>query len=139
MAELWLDRSWSIPDAELTLRFVRSPGPGGQNVNKVATKAEVRFDVAGSSVLTGAQKRRLVRAFPAHVTLGGEFIVTSDRYRSQNRNLQDALAKLADMIRSIRRPPKRRVPTRVPAAAKRRRVADKRARGELKRQRKGAE
>jgi len=139
MAELWLDTSWSIPGTELTLRFVRSPGPGGQNVNKLATKAEVRFDLAGSGALTGAQKRRLARAFPAHVTHSGEFVVTSDRHRSQKRNQWDALAKLADMIRSIRRPPKPRVPTRVPAAAKRRRVADKRARGELKRQRRGDE
>ena len=137
MADLWLDRDWCIPEGELSLRFVRSPGPGGQNVNKVATKAELRFDLTGSEALTGAQKRRLARSYPAHVTQGGEFIVTSDRYRSQKRNHTDALDKLASMIRSIRRPPKRRVPTRVPLAAKRRRLADKRARGELKRQRRG--
>jgi len=136
---LEIDDTIGIPLEELSFQYVRSGGPGGQNVNKVATKAELRFDLVGSEVLTSAQKRRLASAFPAHVTQGGEFIVTSDRYRSQRRNQNDALDKLAEMVRSIRRPPKPRVPTRVPFAAKRRRIADKRARGELKRQRKGQE
>jgi ribosome-associated protein len=134
--DLKLDPEWHIPEADLDIRFVRSPGPGGQNVNKLATKVELRLKLAQCASLDVGQKRRLAAKFPAHVTQRGEFVLTSDRFRSQWRNQQDALERLAEMIRSIRRPPKRRVPTRATAASQRRRVEQKRARGELKRQRK---
>ena len=135
MPHLRLDRNWCIPEADLQFRFVRSPGPGGQNVNRVATKVELRFKLAQSAALGPQQKRRLAQSFPAHFTRGGDFILTSNRYRTQQRNLQDALEKLGQMIRSIRRPAKCRVPTGPTKASRRRRVETKRQRGELKRQR----
>ena len=135
MADLVLHDNGCIPEADLTVRYVRSPGPGGQNVNKVNTKVELRLRLSQCAALNPGQKRRLREAFPAHVTRAGNFIVTSSRYRSQQRNLQDVLDKLAQMIRSVRHPPKRRIPTGPTRASKRRRVEAKRQRGELKRQR----
>lgn len=117
------------------MRFVRSSGPGGQHVNKVSTKVELRFQLELTETLTAARKRRLREAFPSYVTAGGELIITSDRFRSQHMNQTDALERLQAMIRSIWSPPPPRIKTAPSRAAKKRRVADKRARGELKRQR----
>jgi ribosome-associated protein len=139
MPRLQVDHNWIIPAADLQLSHLRSSGPGGQNVNKVATKVELRFKLRRCAALSAAQKRRLTQAFPSHVSQGGDFIVTADRFRSQSRNLRDALLRLAEMIRSIRRPPQPRIRTQVTRAATRRRVEDKRRRGELKRQRKAQE
>ena len=135
MPGLRLDRGWYIPEADLRLCYVRSPGPGGQNVNRVATKVELRLKLAQCTRLSSAQKRRLAESFPSHLTRRGDFILTSNRYRSQHRNRQDALEKLAQMILSIRRPRKRRIPTRATLASEQRRVEAKRRRGQLKQQR----
>lgn len=124
-----------LPESEVVMRFVRSSGPGGQNVNKVSTKVELRFQLDRTEVLTEARKRRLRGAFPSYVTASGELIITSDRFRSQSMNQTDALERLQAMIRSIWSPPPPRVKTAPSRAAKKRRVADKRARGDLKRQR----
>ncbi|MEY2936207.1 MAG: hypothetical protein RL033_6956 [Pseudomonadota bacterium] len=126
---------WIIPSEEIELHFVRSSGPGGQNVNKVASKAELRFLLSASRALSLGQKRRLVAAFPSHVTLAGDFILTSDRFRSRLQNERDARERLAEMLLSVRFAPARRVPTRPSRAAKRRRVVAKRARGDTKRDR----
>lgn len=126
---------WIIPSEEIELHFVRSSGPGGQNVNKVASKAELRFLLSASRTLSPGQKRRLVAAFPSHVTLAGDFILTSDRFRSRLQNERDARERLAEMLLSVRFAPARRVPTRPSRAAKKRRVVAKRARGDTKRER----
>ncbi|MEY4546578.1 MAG: aminoacyl-tRNA hydrolase [Pseudomonadota bacterium] len=126
---------WIIPSEEIELHFVRSSGPGGQNVNKVASKAELRFLLSASRALSPGQKRRLVAAFPSHVTLAGDFILTSDRFRSRLQNERDARERLAEMLLSVRFAPARRVPTRPSRAAKKRRVVAKRARGDTKRDR----
>jgi ribosome-associated protein len=126
---------WVIPTEDLDFSFVRASGPGGQNVNKLATKVELRLRLEQTTALNAAQKRRLASAFPSHVSQAGEFILTSDRHRSQSLNQRDVSERLAEMLLSVRFPPKRRVATRPSRAAKRRRMAVKRARGEIKRQR----
>lgn len=129
---------WAIPAEDIALSFVRSSGPGGQNVNKVATKVELRFSLRTTSALTAGQKQRLSAAYPSHVNGEGELILTSDRFRSQGRNKRDVEERLVAMLLAIRSPPPRRVPTRPSRAAKARRVAEKRARGEAKAQRRRA-
>jgi len=123
---------WAIPAEDLALSFVRSSGPGGQNVNKVATKVELRLKLQATRALTPGQKQRLLAAYPSHANAEGELILTSDRFRSQARNKRDAEERLVAMLLAVRVPPRRRVPTRPSRAAKARRVADKRARGEAK-------
>ena len=135
MPRLIIDHDFAIPARDLRFHYARSGGPGGQNVNKVATKAELRFKLANSSALTSAQKVRLERTYPAHVTQGGDFVLTSDRFRSRQRNEEDTLNRLANMLRRVRHPPKPRVATRVPHHQKVRRVEQKRIRSAQKRMR----
>lgn len=127
--------NWVIPADDLELSFVRSSGPGGQNVNKLATKVELRLKLERTLALSSGQKRRLAAAFPSHVTRAGDFIVSGDRFRSQAQNQRDVEERLVQMLLGIRTPPKPRVPTRPGRAAKARRMAEKRARGEVKSQR----
>lgn len=126
---------WVIPEEDLRVRYVRSSGPGGQNVNKVATKVELRFALATTDALSQAQKHRLSSAFPSHVTQEGDFLLRGDRHRSQSRNEQDVRSRLAEMLLSVRFPPRPRRPTRPSRSAKARRLDAKRARATLKGQR----
>jgi ribosome-associated protein len=126
---------WVVPADDLEFKFVRSSGPGGQNVNKLATKVELRLALARTSSLSSGQKRRLAATFPSHVTLDGDFILTGDRFRSQSQNQRDVEERLVEMLLGIRFPPKRRVATRPSRASKARRVADKRSRSDVKSQR----
>jgi ribosome-associated protein len=126
---------WTIPDDDIEVRYVRSSGPGGQNVNKVSTKVELRLNLSGTRLLSPGQKQRLSAAFPSHVTHDGHFVLSGDRHRSQVHNQRDVYQRLAEMLLSIRFPPKPRRATRPTRASKVRRVADKRARSDVKRQR----
>ena len=137
MPKLDLASDWSVPASDLKFRYARSGGPGGQNVNKVATKAELRFAFRECNALTSGQKQRLARKYPSHVTEGGEFVISSDSHRSRKLNELDALGRLAAMLREIRHPPKRRVPTKITLAAKRRRLEQKRRHAMQKRLRGG--
>jgi ribosome-associated protein len=123
---------WVVPSDDLEFKFVRSSGPGGQNVNKVATKVELRFKLDATRVLNSGQKRRLRAAFPSHVTRDGDFILTGDRFRSQSQNQRDVGDRLAQMLLEVRFPPKRRVATRPSRASKARRVSEKRSRADVK-------
>ena len=114
-----------IPETEWTWEYARSGGPGGQNVNKVASKATLRWAFDASSTVPTEVKFRLRTAHPAHVTLEGEFLVTSQKYRDQERNRDDCLQKLAAMVRRAANPPTPRKATKPSKSAKRRRLADK--------------
>jgi ribosome-associated protein len=135
MPQLTIAPDWLIPASDLTFHYARSSGPGGQNVNKVATKVELRFDLASTNALTLAQKLRLGRKHPAHLTRSGDFLVTSDRFRSRQRNETDVLERFAHMLRAVRHPPKPRVATRVTRSQKLQRLQQKRMRGYQKRMR----
>lgn len=132
-ADLHVDDRVTIPGRDLSWDAVRASGPGGQNVNKVATKVELRFQLARSRVLSEEVKARLAARHPSMVTQAGELLVVSTRYRSQRRNREDAEQRLAALIREALPRPKPRRATDVPRAQKRRRREDKRKRGEVKR------
>ncbi|HET9620969.1 MAG TPA: alternative ribosome rescue aminoacyl-tRNA hydrolase ArfB [Kofleriaceae bacterium] len=127
-----------IPGSELAFSFSRSGGPGGQNVNKVASKVELRWTPATSAALgaLGDDERAwLLARLQGRLTLDGELIITSTATRDQIKNRGDATAKLALIVRAALDRPKPRKPTKVSRGAKRRRVADKRKHGETKRNR----
>lgn len=128
-----LSAGWLLPAQDLEFRYVRSGGPGGQNVNKLATKVELRLDLNQTQALTGGQIRRLVGAYPSCATRAGHFLLTSDRFRTQGQNQKDVMERLRSMILAIRLPPKPRLNTKPSRASKRRRLATKRARGQTKR------
>ncbi|MFH1567308.1 MAG: alternative ribosome rescue aminoacyl-tRNA hydrolase ArfB [Gemmatimonadota bacterium] len=124
---LQVTRSLSIPLAELRFTFDRSPGPGGQNVNKVNTRAELRFDVATSPSLSESQRQRLRAGLASRLVGDGVLVVRSSRHRTQLRNRQDCLDKLSElMAAALRPPPPKRRPTGPSRAARARRLDGKR-------------
>ncbi|HEY0195415.1 MAG TPA: alternative ribosome rescue aminoacyl-tRNA hydrolase ArfB [Kofleriaceae bacterium] len=130
--------SVTIPGGELSLAFSRSGGPGGQNVNKVASKVELRWNPTTSAVLAALaddERGWLLGRLQAKLTGDGELIVTSSLTRDQLKNRDDAEHKLAALVRAALVRPKPRKPTKMSRSAKRRRVADKRHQGERKRNR----
>lgn len=130
-----ITESIALEDSELEERFVRSSGPGGQNVNKVSTAVQLRFDAAHSPSLPPAILARLLRLAGARATSSGTIVITAERFRSQSRNRADAVERLVELIRKAAEPVKRRratVPTR---ASRVRRLDEKKRRGNLKRAR----
>jgi len=125
----------TIPEQELVERFVRSTGPGGQNVNKVATAVELRFDIAQSPSLPEAVRERLLTKRDRRVTLDGVLVISAQRFRTQERNREDARVRLAAFVESGLHVPKPRIATKPSRAAKERRIGAKKERGATKRNR----
>jgi ribosome-associated protein len=114
-----------IPDSDLSISFVRGTGPGGQNVNKVATTAQLRFNLAGSALLDEAARARL-RALAGHRLIGErEILIVARNHRTQEGNRREALERLQELVARALQPPRIRRPTRPTRASKERRIAGK--------------
>lgn len=137
MADLVVTPRLTIPAGELAVAFARSGGPGGQNVNKVASKVELRWNPATSAALTNDDRALLLEKLRSRLTNDGELIVTSTLTRDQIKNRGDAESKLVLIVRSALHRDKPRRATKPSRSSKRRRVADKRHRSETKRNRIG--
>ena len=131
MSDLIVNSRIAISEHELQERFIRSSGPGGQNVNKVASAVQLRFDVRVSSSLPEPVRAALLQG--SGITGEGVLVITAQRFREQERNRADARDRLAQIIRRAATPPKPRRATKVPKASKRKRLENKKHRGEIKR------
>ena len=120
----------AVPEEELAERFIRSSGPGGQNVNKVSSAVELRFDVAHSRSISELARATLL--FGGKLTKDGVLVIRAERFRDQEKNRADARARLHAIVAAASVPKKKRRPTRVPKASKTKRRDDKKRRGQVK-------
>jgi len=125
-----------IHEKELTFDFVRSSGPGGQNVNKVATTVQLRFDIRAADGIPFGVKSRLRKIAGKRITEDGILIIKAGRFRKQEQNRQDAMERLIALLKAAAIKPKKRIKTRPSKAVKERKLAAKKHRGQLKRMRK---
>src|SRR5438128_1466665 len=130
--DLEITPTLKIPDAELRLSFARSSGPGGQNVNKVSSKAILHFDVLTSPSLPPDVRERFLSRYKTRVTTAGEIVIHSEEFRDQPRNIQACYDKLREMVLTVLRPPKKRRPTKPTRGSKVRRLNEKKKRSDVK-------
>jgi ribosome-associated protein len=130
--------SFSIDESELQFAFIRASGPGGQNVNKVATAVQLRFDMVHSS-LPDDVKERLKRIAGNKITNDGELLIEAKQHRTQEQNREDALKRFVELIQRAFKKPKARTKTKPTAASRERRLAHKKQRGEVKKMRQSKE
>jgi len=135
MSGLFIRRGLIIPEAELEESFVRASGPGGQNVNKVASAVKLRFDVGKSASLPEPVKARLLALSDSRLDATGALTITAQRFREQARNRADARARLAGLVLAASRPPKPRLATKPSRASRARRTDTKTRRGRIKKDR----
>lgn len=135
MARLVVTPEISIDEDELEERFVRSGGPGGQNVNAVSTAVQMRFDVRQSPSLPERVRAKILGSGDSRLTAEGVLVISATRHRTQEANRRDARARLVEIIRKASVVPKRRVPTRPTLASRKRRLDTKRRQGVLKKTR----
>ena len=124
--------SLALDERDLEERFIRAAGPGGQNVNKVSTAVELRFNVNGYTVLPEDVRSRLEKLAGRRLTLDGEIVIRADEHRTQDRNRSEALARLIALVEQATHRPKPRKPTKVPKAQKQKRLEHKAKRGSIK-------
>jgi len=132
MAKIEISPGVFIDDNEIELTFVRSPAPGGQNVNKVSSCAQLRFNAATSPSLPEEARKRLITLAGSKATREGVIVISAHRFRSQGQNRRDALDRLGDLISKALIKPKTRRPTKPPASVKRKRLENKRQRSQTK-------
>ncbi|MES2473294.1 MAG: alternative ribosome rescue aminoacyl-tRNA hydrolase ArfB [Pseudomonadota bacterium] len=130
---LFVTHRISIPESEIGESFIRSSGPGGQNVNKVSSAVQLRFDVRNSLHLTDVAREALLRG--GTLTRDGVLVITSQRFREQDRNRADAREKLVAIVRRAATPPTVRRATRIPKASKKKRLEGKKHRARIKQDR----
>ena len=125
-------RTIALADDEIRLNFVRASGPGGQNVNKVSTAVELRFNAAGSPAFSDETRERLMKLAGRRLTREGEIVLFADRFRTQERNRQDAIDRLVELIRRAAHRPAIRKATKPTLASKKQRLDAKKQRGKIK-------
>lgn len=134
---LKIDDGVVIPDAEIDISAVRAPGPGGQNVNKVSSAVHLRFDIGRSAALGDELKARLLAMRDRRITKAGVVVIKSSRFRNQDRNREDALERLSDLVRKALVVPKQRRKTKPGRVAQEKRLEQKAHRARIKKLRKG--